>query len=97
MFYDGRLFCCCRTLFAESVGLDNKATRANILDVRKDFTLAELNDIVNGTHLHLMCDYCDWPMKTVLPAEQLSRKITFHNRNYLDTWADFNDLKKIKG
>jgi len=85
MFYDGRLFCCCRTLFAESVGLDNEATRANILDVRKDFSLAELYDIVNGTHLHLMCDYCDWPMKTVLPAEQLSRKITFHNRNKLDT------------
>lgn len=85
MLYDGRLFCCCRTLFAEAVGLDNEATRANILDVRKEFTQAELNDIVHGNHLHLMCDYCDWPMKTVVPAEQLSRKITFHNRNKLNT------------
>jgi hypothetical protein len=84
MFYDGRLFCCCRTLFAEAVGLDNDATRANILDVRKEFTEAELYDIVQGTHLHLMCDYCDWPMKPVLPAEQQSRNITFHNRNKLD-------------
>jgi hypothetical protein len=87
MFYDGRLFCCCRTLFAESVGLDNDATRANILDVRKEFTEAQLYDIVHGTHLHLMCDYCDWPMKPVPPAEQLSRKITFHNRNKPDKQA----------
>lgn len=84
MFYDGRLFCCCRTLFAEAVGLDNEATRANILDVRKEFTQAELYDIVHGNHLHLMCDYCDWPMKTVSPAEQMSRKITYHKRNELD-------------
>ena len=84
MFYDGRLFCCCRTLFAEAVGLDNEATRANILDVRKDFTLAELHDIVHGTHLHLMCDSCDWPMKSVPAGEQISRKITFQNRNQLD-------------
>jgi hypothetical protein len=84
MFYDGRLFCCSRTLFAEAVGFDNEATRANILDVRKEFTEAELYDIVHGTHLHLMCDYCDWPMKRVPPAEQLSRKITFHDRNKLD-------------
>jgi hypothetical protein len=85
MFYDGRLFCCCRTLFAESVGIDNEATRANILDIREDFTQAELYDIVHGTQLHLMCDYCDWPMQTVPPAEQLSRKITFHNRNKRDS------------
>jgi hypothetical protein len=84
MFYDGLLFCCSRTLFAEAVGLDNEATRANILDVRKEFTEAELYDIVHGTHLHLMCDYCDWPMKTVPVAEQLSRKITFLNRNKPD-------------
>jgi hypothetical protein len=80
MFYDGQLFCCCRTLFAEAVGLDNHATRSNILDIRKEFSQSDLNDIVKGTHLHLMCDYCDWPMKTVQPAEQQSRKITFHNR-----------------
>ena len=84
MFYDGKLFCCSRTLFAESVGLDNEATRANILDVRKDFSQSELNDIVLGTHLHLMCDSCDWPMKTVPAAVQQSRKITFHNRNKFD-------------
>jgi hypothetical protein len=85
MFYDGRLFCCCRTLFAEAVGTDNEATRANILDVRKNFTVDELYDIVQGTNLHLMCDYCDWPMKTVPPAEQQSRKITFYNRTRTDT------------
>jgi hypothetical protein len=85
MFYDGRLFCCSRTLFAEAVKLDNEATRANILDVRKEFTQAELKDIVNGTYLHLMCDYCDWPMKSVPLAEQLSKKVTFHNRNEHNT------------
>jgi hypothetical protein len=80
MFYDGRLFCCSRTLFAEAVAFDNEATRANILDVRNEFTNADLDNIVRGANLHLMCDYCDFPMKSVPVAQQQSKKITFHTR-----------------
>jgi hypothetical protein len=73
MLYDGKLFCCCRTLFAEALGLDAPAVRANTLDLDGGFGKTELDRIVGGEDLWQICDYCDWPMKTVPPAEQLEK------------------------
>ena len=73
MFYGNNFFCCCRTLFAEACGLDVEAVRANILDLDSNFSQSELDIIVKGGNLHLMCDYCDFPMKEVAPAEQMPR------------------------
>lgn len=70
MMYDGYLYCCCRSLFGNALGSEDEAIRLNRVDLNV-VTKSKLMDIVEGVNLHLMCDYCDWPMKSVIPAEQL--------------------------
>ena len=71
MFVDDKIFCCLRTLFASAVGDDNSAMTANTLNLDSDFTIEELKDFVHGKDLWRMCDYCDYPMEIIEPAEQL--------------------------
>ena len=71
MLYDGVLYCCCRTLFANACKIENNATRENTLNVRQDFSYAQLKQLVTGKNLHLVCDYCDFPMPEVTAAEQV--------------------------
>lgn len=73
MLYDRFLFCCCRTLFADAVGLENDAVIANRLDLSKQFSREALMTIVSGGLLYRMCDFCDYPMKIIGVAEQLHR------------------------
>ena len=74
MFSGDKFFCCCRTLFADACGFDADAVRANTLQLNRDFTKRELEVIIKGENLHLMCDYCDFPMRIVAPAEQMQRR-----------------------
>jgi len=71
--YDGKFYCCCRTLFANAKQYENEAVQANILNIRDTFTQGELDKIVTGENLYRMCDYCDYPMAVVPPAEQMAR------------------------
>lgn len=71
MFVDDKIFCCLRTLFADAVGDNNDAMTANTLNLNSDFTTEELTNFVNGKELWRMCDYCDYPMEEIQPAEQI--------------------------
>ena len=78
MFYGNHFYCCCKALYADACEIDSPAVCANSLNLDSDFGLAELEQIVHGHNLHLMCDYCDFPMKTIKPAEQLPRNGIHH-------------------
>lgn len=71
MFVDDRLYCCLRTLYANAVGDTNDAIIANTLDLDAEFTVEELDEFIHGRELWRMCDYCDFPMEVITPAEQL--------------------------
>jgi len=73
MLYDGKLYCCCRTLFANAIGADNYAVHENVIDVLNKFNHGDLYKIITGSNLYSMCDYCDYPMLQVCAAEQISR------------------------
>ena len=73
MLYDGKLYCCCRTLFANAIGADNDAVHNNVIDVLNKFNRDDLYKIISGSNLYSMCDYCDYPMSEVCVAEQISR------------------------
>lgn len=76
MLYDGYLFSCCRTLFADALGVHDEATERNTLNVMEPFSEEELDVITAGKELHRMCDHCDYPMKVVPAGEQAERKRT---------------------
>lgn len=71
MFVDDKIYCCLRTLFASAVEDSNEAMISNTLDLDSDFTKAELISFMRGDNLWRMCDYCDYPMDVIEPAEQL--------------------------
>ena len=74
MVYDGDLYCCCRTLFADAKGIHNPDTEANVIHLLDDGTaidIKHLNEIIEGRELYRMCDYCDNPMKKIGVAEQM--------------------------
>lgn len=71
MFIDDKIFCCLRTLFADAIGETNEAMASNTLDLNSDFDYNTLMSFVNGDKLWKMCDYCDYPMDYIEPAEQL--------------------------
>lgn len=71
MFVDDKIYCCLRTLFASAVEDSNDAMIANTLDLDSDFTKEQLLSFVRGDNLWKMCDYCDYPMEVIEPAEQL--------------------------
>lgn len=75
MLYDGKLYCCCRSLFADAIECTNEAVQRNCLTIEEHFSKQEFFDLINGENLYQMCDYCDWPMKTVQPAVQMERKV----------------------
>ena len=75
MLYDGKLYCCCRTLFANAIGIENEAVLKNVLDVMGIFNRHDLEGIIFGRKLNRMCDYCDYPMKTIGVAEQIPRHL----------------------
>lgn len=71
MFVEDKLFCCLRTLFADAIGDKNDAVLANTLDLNSEFSLEEFKEFVQGKELWRMCDYCDYPMLLIEPAEQM--------------------------
>lgn len=71
MFIENKIYCCLRTLYANAVGDDTEAMRLNTLDLNSNFTYEELERFIHGKELWRMCDYCDFPMKVIAPAEQL--------------------------
>ena len=71
MFVDDKIYCCLRTLYANAVGDHNDAMIANTLDLNSEFTIKELENLVQGKELWRMCDYCDFPMEEIEPAEQI--------------------------
>jgi len=73
MLYDGRLYCCCRTLFADACGAEIDAAYRNVIDLFRPFTRYDLDGIISGRELSRMCDYCDYPMMSVSPAEQVTQ------------------------
>ena len=73
MLYDGKLYCCCRTLLADAKGMNNNDIRLNTLNVMEKISYKDLENIISGQNLWRMCDYCDYPMQTVVPAEQALR------------------------
>ena len=73
MFIDDKIYCCLRTLFANAIGADNEAVQNNCLDLEKDITEQQLIDFVQGKYLWQMCDYCDSPMQSIKPAEQIKK------------------------
>ena len=81
MLYDGRLYCCCRTLFANAMGVANDAVRENVIDVYENFDCNDLSRIISGSALFSMCDYCDYPMVTVGVAEQILHNNLIVDRN----------------
>lgn len=74
MFYENKLICCLRTLFADALQYDAEPVRLNTLDLECEFTRTDLEDIVNGKFLWRMCDFCDYPMEIIEPAEQMDRR-----------------------
>ncbi|SET43394.1 4Fe-4S single cluster domain-containing protein [[Clostridium] aminophilum] len=77
MLYDGKLYCCCRTLFAEAVGCHNEDMLANMLSINERMTPQLLNELVEGHNLYRMCDYCDYPMNVIEPAAQIYNESVF--------------------
>ena len=75
MLYDGTLYSCCRVLFADALGIKNDCVIRNSLNVLETFSSEDLESIVTGKYLYMMCDYCDYPLKTVQVAEQLDRNV----------------------
>ncbi|MBQ8920706.1 MAG: radical SAM protein [Oscillospiraceae bacterium] len=73
MVYDGYIYSCCRTLYADALGMDNEAVRSNRLCLTQPFSREELDAIVFGKSLYRMCDYCDAPMRVIPVAEQMPR------------------------
>ena len=71
MLYDGSLYSCCRVLFANASGLNNECTCKNTVVLNEKTTREDLDAIINGDYLYKMCDYCDWPMVEIEPAEQI--------------------------
>ena len=59
------------TLFADAMGDYNEAMKKNTLNLDTDFTKEELMDFASGKELWRMCDYCDYPMEIIEPAEQM--------------------------
>ena len=70
MLYDNKLFCCCRTLYAFAMGVDDTLINNNVVDLREEKELDRIREIVDGKMLYEVCDYCDYPMKKVKPAIQ---------------------------
>ena len=70
MFLGDRLYCCLRTLFGSVFG-ETEEVKKNTLYLNSDFSMNELEAIVNGDNLWMMCDYCDYPMDIIESAEQL--------------------------
>lgn len=70
MFLENRFYCCMRTLVGSILEEDNEDIIKNTLDLDSDFTLDDLKAIISGKNLWKMCDYCDWPMNIIDPAEQ---------------------------
>ena len=73
MFIEDKLFCCLRTLYADAAGYDNEEIKLNTLDLKSDINEQQFADVIYGNNLWKMCDYCDFPMKTIVPAEQMKR------------------------
>ena len=73
MLYDGKLFCCCRTLYAEGMGVENEIIKDNVIDLQSMKDSNKLLDVINGKYLHKMCDYCDFPMQEIVPGKQGER------------------------
>lgn len=69
--YDGTLYCCSRTMAAVAQEESVEAASYNCMPIDESLTKENLFNLINGKELYRMCDYCDWPMKTVAPAEQL--------------------------
>lgn len=67
---------CCRTLFADALGVSNAAVKANTLNVMEPFSEKDLDVITAGEELYRMCNSCDYPMKVVPAGEQAERKQT---------------------
>ncbi len=74
MFIEDKIFCCLRTLFANAIQqCDDSAIRLNTFELNRDFSTNELEAFVRGDELWRMCDYCDFPMEIIKPAEQISQ------------------------
>ena len=71
MFAGNKIYCCLRTLYSDAIGYNSDETRANTLDLQSNFNISDLKSIINGDNLWMMCDYCDYPMDSIPPGEQL--------------------------
>jgi len=70
MFLNDKLFCCLRTLYGSVVG-ENESVKLNTLNLDEDFSADYLKRFCSGENLWRMCDYCDFPMEIIEPAEQM--------------------------
>lgn len=73
MLYDNMLYCCCRTLFADAIDQVKPEVIGNCININDELSQNDLLDLIKGKNLYKMCDYCEYPMKIVVPAEQLER------------------------
>lgn len=72
MLYGDKLFCCCRSLYADALGKKESAVSDNTLVLSEaDFDAVKLSSIFEGKNLYKMCDFCDFPMCEIDAAIQI--------------------------
>lgn len=72
MLCGDKLFCCCRSLYADAMGKKDSAVSDNTLVLSEiNFDAVKISSIFEGKNLYKMCDFCDFPMREIDVAKQI--------------------------